>query len=243
MVSVEEHYDNLLATYYSWMSGEFDLKIEEYRAFFRNHGIRPAGLGVAVDLGAGSGFQSIPLAELGFKVIALDTNRQLLAKLKEKAPNLPIETIRDSLLNFGKHSPAEIEIAVCMGDTLTHLQSLEQVQQLFESTYSALAPEGKLILSFRDLTHELSGLDRIIPVRSDTRRIFTCFLEYEPRHVIVHDIVYELQDDQWKMKKSAFRKLRISPQWVNDSLAMIGYEVATFESQMGIVTIIARKPT
>jgi len=242
MVSVEEHYDNLLAAYYSWMSGGFDLKIEEYRTFFRNHGIRPTGSGVAVDFGAGSGFQSIPLAEAGFRVIALDTSRQLLAELKEKAKKLPIETIQDSILNFASHSPAEIEIGVCMGDTLTHLQSLEQVQQLLEKTYPALAQNGNLILSFRDLTHELSGLDRFIPVRSDANRIFTCFLEYEPQHVVVHDIVYEKINDQWKMKKNAFRKLRISPQWVNDILVMLGYEVATFDVHQGIVTLIARKP-
>ena len=243
MASVEEHYDNLLAPYYSWICGGSDLKIEENRNFFRNHGIRPVSSAVAVDLGAGSGFQSIPLAESGFSVIALDTNRQLLAELKEKAKDLPIVTVRDTMLNFGEHSPGEIDIIVCMGDTLTHMQSLEEVQQLLESTYPVLAWNGNLILSFRDMTRELSGLDRFIPVRSDPNRIFTCFLEYEAQHVIVHDIVYEKLKDQWEMKKSAFRKLRIAPQWVSDILVMLGFKIATFDIHMGIVTIVARKPT
>ncbi len=239
--SVEEHYDNLLAPYYSWISGGPDLKIEENRKFFRNHGIRPESSGVAVDLGAGSGFQSIPLAESGFNVIALDTNRQLLTELKEKARDLPIATIRDNMLNFVEHSPAEIEIIVCMGDTLTHLQSQEEVQQLLDNTYPALTRDGILILSFRDMTHELSGLDRFIPVRSDATRIFTCFLEYETQHVKVHDIVYEKINDQWKMKKSAFRKLRIAPQGLNEILVRLGYKVAPVDIQMGMVTIVARK--
>jgi hypothetical protein len=243
VASVKEHYDNLLAPYYSWISGGADLKIEENRNFFRHHGIRPLSSGVALDLGAGSGFQSIPLAESGFSVIALDTNRQLLAELKEKAKDLPIVTVRDNMLNFGEHSPSEIDISVCMGDTLTHLQSPEEIQQLLDNIYPALTREGILILSFRDMTHELSGLDRFIPVRSDSNRIFTCFLEYETQHVKVHDIVYEKINDQWKMKKSAFRKLRISPQWVNDILVMLGYKIATFDIHMGIVTIVARKPT
>lgn len=241
MVSVEEHYDNLLAPYYSWISGGSDLKIEENRAFFRNHGIRPQLTGIAVDLGAGSGFQSIPLAESGFNVIAMDTSRLLLAELGEKVGDLPIITVRDDMLNFVRHSPAEIEIIVCMGDTLTHLQRLQEVQQLVENTYPALTQDGNLILSFRDLTDELSGLDRFIPLRNDSNRIFTCFLEYETQHVRVHDIVYEKTKDEWKMKKSAFRKLRISPQWLNEILLMLGYKVAAFDIQMGMVTIIARK--
>lgn len=241
MVSVEEHYDKLLATYYSWICGGFDLKIEENRTFFRKHGVRPVRSGVALDLGAGSGFQSIPLAEAGFRVIALDTNRQLLAELKEKAKNLPIVTVRDTMLNFSEHSPAEIDVSVCMGDTLAHLQSLEEVQQLLENTYAALTRNGNLILTFRDMTHELSGLDRFIPVRNDPNRIFTCFLEYEAQHVIVHDIVYEKLKDQWEMKKSAFRKLRIAPQWLSDILVMLGFKVASFDIHRGIVTIIARR--
>ncbi len=108
MVSAQEHYDNLLATYYSWISGGFDLKIEENRTFFHNHGIWPIRSGVALDLGAGAGFQSIPLAEAGFRVIALDTNRQLLAELKENARDLPIVTVRDTMLNFSEHMGATI---------------------------------------------------------------------------------------------------------------------------------------
>jgi 2-polyprenyl-3-methyl-5-hydroxy-6-metoxy-1,4-benzoquinol methylase len=241
MASVEEHYDKLLAPYYSWIFGGSDLKIEEYREFFNDHGIRPKSSGVAVDLGAGSGFQSIPLAESGFNVIALDTNRQLLAELKEKAGDLPIATIRDDMLNFVEHSPAEIEIIVCMGDSLTHLQSQVEVQQLLDNTYPALTHDGILVLSFRDMTRELTGLDRFIPVRSDATRIFTCFLEYETRHVKVHDIVYEKIKDQWKMKKSAFRKLRIAPQGLNEILVRLGFKVTTFDIQMGLVTIVARK--
>ncbi len=241
MASVKEHYDNLLAPYYSWICGGSDLKIEENRNFFRRHGIRPVSSGVAMDLGAGSGFQSIPLAEAGFSVIALDTNRQLLAELKENAKDLPIVTVRDTMLNFIEHSPAEIDISVCMGDTLAHLQSLEEVQQLLENIYSELTRNGNLILTFRDMTHEISGLDRFIPVRSDPNRIFTCFLEYEAQHVLVHDIVYEKLKDRWEMKKSAFRKLRIAPQWVSDILVMLGFKVATFDIHMGIVTIVARR--
>jgi hypothetical protein len=57
----------------------------------------------------------------------------------------------------------------------------------------------------------------------------------------VHDIVYEKLKDKWEMKKSAFRKLRIAPQWLSDILVMLGFKVATFDIHMGIVTIIARR--
>ena len=98
-----------------------------------------------------------------------------------------------------------------------------------------------MILSFRDMTTELTQLDRFIPLRADSKRIFTCFLEYEKNHVKVHDILHEKAVDQWEMKKSFFRKLRISSQWVKECLLKAGFIVEKFDIENGMTTIIARK--
>ena len=241
MASVKEHYDNLLAACYSWMSGGSDLKLKQNRAFFQDHNVRPAYSSTAVDLGAGSGFQAIPLAEAGFEVIAIDVSRELLAELNKNAGNLPIRTIQDDLMKFAEHSPAKIEIIVCMGDTLSHLKTLSEVNELIHRAYGALEEGGLLILGFRDMTVELTQLDRFIPVRSDANRIFTCFLEYEKSHVKVHDILYEKTGDQWKMKKSFFRKLRISSQWARECLLNTGFKVEKYDIESGLTTFIARK--
>jgi SAM-dependent methyltransferase len=241
MASVKEHYDSLLASCYSWMCGGSDLKLKENRAFFRDHGIRPVLSAAAVDLGSGAGFQTIPLAEAGFEVTAIDVSSKLLAQLNKTAGKLPIRTVQADLLNFTEYSPEKIELIVCMGDTLTHLKVLADVKELIHRVYGALAQGGLLILGFRDMTVELTQLDRFIPVRSDSKRIFTCFLEYEKTHVKVHDIVYEKTDDQWKMKNSYFRKLRISSQWVREHLSKAGFQVEEVDTANGMITIFARK--
>lgn len=241
MSDVKTHYDNLLAPYYSWIFGGFDLKLEENRKFFRDHGIRPASSGAALDLGAGCGFQSIPLAEAGFRVIAIDSCPALLADLKEHAGELSIETIEGNLLNFRNHCPQNTELIVCMGDTLTHLETADDVQALFENVHQALSEAGLLVLSFRDLMLELKGLERFIPVRSEANLIFTCFLEYEKEHVNVHDVIYEKNDGQWQLKKGVYRKLRLPPRWARNCLLETGFEVNTFDIGNGMATIIARK--
>jgi SAM-dependent methyltransferase len=241
MASVKEHYDYLLARYYSWISGGLARQVEENRGFFRAHHIRPTASASAVDLGAGSGFQSIPLAEAGFQVLAIDLNRDLLAELERNAAGLSIRTLHDDLLNFTSHSPDQYEVIVCMGDTLTHLQRPEDVRNMLTKAYHALAEQGRLILTFRDMSRELAELDRFIPVRSEAGRIFTCFLEYEENHVKVHDILYDRIDEQWRMKKSFFRKLRISPPWVRTLLEEIGFCIETYGIEKGLVTLIARR--
>ena len=239
MVSAKEHYDHFLGPYYSWLSGGLGKKVEENRKFFFDHDISPRSSKVAVDLGAGPGFQSIPLAESGFNVIAIDMNRHLLGELRQNTQGLSVVAVEDNLLNFTRHSPTNNEVIVCMGDTLLHLQSFEDVQNLFENAYNSLANNGRLILAFRDMTRELTGLDRFIPVRSDATKIFTCFVEYKKKHILVHDILYEKNNQQWIMKKSLFRKLRILPQWTRNVLEGIGFRIETYDVGKGMVTIVA----
>lgn len=241
MAGVCEHYENHLARYYAWISGGVDEKMEENRKFFVNHDIQPIRSGLAFDLGAGCGFQSVPLAQLGFRVVALDLSAKMLAQLKKTAKNLPIETICDDLSNFTNYKSGNGELVVCMGDTLTHLNDFKKVQALLDTVFFSLETGGCLILSFRNLTQELVELDRFIPVKSNETTIFTCFLEFEKDRVKVHDIIYEKNNGQWVLQKSVFQKLRISPDWTQKYLQKIGFAIEFYEEQNGLIFIIARK--
>ena len=241
MATVSDHYENLLANYYSWISGGTRAKTDENEKFFADHDIRPLRSGLAFDLGAGCGFQSIALAHLGFAVVAIDLSSKLLAQLKAATAQFQIETVCDDLLNFTDYDRGNIELVVCMGDTLTHLDSLQKVKVLFDKVYSALEADGRLILSFRNLTVELTELERFIPVQSNDQTIFTCFLEYEEDTVKVHDIIYEKKNEQWVMKKSFFKKLRISPDWTRNYLQSIGFKIEFDNEENGMRFIIARK--
>jgi len=241
MPSVEEHYKELLAPYYSWIHGGTEKQLSDYRVFFGKHAVNPGDCGVALDLGAGSGFQSIPLAELGFQVIAIDLSRELLSELHQRAGGLSIVAIQDNLLRFARHSPPQAELIVCMGDTLTHLNTLRDVRYLIRKAKNRLTVRGRLFLGFRDMSVAAKDLDRFIAVRSDTDRIFTCFLEYEKRHVRVHDLVYERTDDQWNLHKSFFRKLRISTEWLQGQVEKAGLGIEHVNVHGGMTTMIARK--
>lgn len=241
MPSVEEHYKNLLAPYYTWIQGGSEQQLSAHRDFFGKHNVRPAGNAVAVDLGAGSGFQSIPLSELGFQVIAIDLSRELLDELRQSAGSLSILAIQDDLLNFPRHTPAQAELIVCMGDTLTHLPTLPDVQRLITDARSKLAMGGRLLLGFRDMSVAAKDLDRFIAVRSDAERIFTCFLEYEERHVRVYDLVYERCEDQWLLRKSFFQKLRIATSWLQKQIQAAGLRIEHLGVDKGLTSLIARK--
>jgi 2-polyprenyl-3-methyl-5-hydroxy-6-metoxy-1,4-benzoquinol methylase len=201
----------------------------------------PHGSRVAIDLGAGCGFQSIPLARLGYAVTAIDLDRKLLDELRSHAGNADIAIVRDDLLNFERHTRGDAELVICMVDTLLHLESKDAVRSLFAKVHGSLQPGGKLIVTFRDLSRETQDLDRFLSVRSDESTIFTCFLEFEPETVKVHDLVHRKQSSGWTLHKSFYRKLRLAPQWVADALGAAGFEEQDTSVDRGLVTVIATR--
>jgi SAM-dependent methyltransferase len=246
MSSVAEHYDRLLSKHYSWMVGtSHGEKVAEQKALLEPELKGIPSRRLAVDLGCGPGFQSVALAGLGFsRVIAIDTSAGLLCELRTHSANLPIEVRHDDILNLSQCVSREVAcVIVCMGDTITHLPTLDDVSKLFECVAAALAPGGIFVLTWRDLTPELHGVDRFIPVRSDDNTIFTCFLEYPtPEIVQVHDLVYTREGTGWTLNKSSYPKLRLTAEVLSEQLAASGLLVDASGAAGRLSKITARKP-
>lgn len=246
------HYDRLLAEHYAWMVGDYATTVAAQRSLLEHLGAihgAPGSVRTALDLGAGPGYQSVALAEGGCRVTAIDSSAPLLAELESRRGALPIEPVlgdmRDLLtLDAVQRVLAEArgyDVAVCMGDTLTHLERSAEVERLFADVHAALAPGGVFVLTFRDLTAELTGLDRFIPVRSDPHRVMMCFLEYEPDSVVVHDLVHVREGDGWALRKSSYRKLRLAPGWVAERLAASGFAVTHNGAAGRLAAVVATR--
>ena len=241
MATSTEHYDNHLGRVYSWMIGDFNGLQQEQEALFRRLQLLPSSAGKAFDLGAGNGIQSVSLARLGFSVMALDLNHQLLSELRENIEGFPVTVIKDDLLNISAYAHHTPELVVCCGDTITHLPSFEYIEQLIQDTYNTLAPGGKLLLTFRDYSVELKGDARFIPVRSDKAQIATCFLEYFSDRVVVTDILHKHIDGKWIQQVSSYAKVRVSRETILSALLKVGYVISFNDIVNRMITIIADK--
>jgi SAM-dependent methyltransferase len=240
-MNAKNHYDQHLGNFYSWMVGDFDEKQKQQEDFFLRNDIKPVSRKVAFDLGAGNGLQAISLAKLGFAVKAIDFNAQLLNELTSRKSNLNIEIINDDILTYLQRSSYQAELMICMGDTITHLESIDRVALLVQQMSSHLEPGGKIVVSFRDLTKELQGDERFIPVKNDDSRILTCFLEYFPDRVMVHDILHEKQGGKWIQKVGYYPKLRLDVALLTDLLQKNDIQLLTSEIVNGMIYLIGKK--
>ncbi len=249
MPTVDEHYERLLSQHYTWMFGvSFEDRVTEQKSFL-SRTLAPLRYtrqnALAVDLGCGPGFQTIALAQLGFSpVIAVDTSAELLDELRSHVGSLPVRAEKADLRDL----PAIVQtgqatVIVCMGDTLTHLPEKSDVSTLFRGVFERLRPGGMFVITYRDLTKELHGTDRFIPVRSDENKIMTCFLEFENQDsVVVHDLVYMRQDAGWSLNKSSYRKLRLGIDWVREELSGAGFYLLSEDLSGRLIGLAAVKP-
>ncbi|MBI4649789.1 methyltransferase domain-containing protein, partial [Candidatus Desantisbacteria bacterium] len=117
-MGIKEHYDGHLANYYTWIYGGFEKKAEDNKIFFSLHDIKPTTSKIVIDLGAGSGFQSIPLLDLGFEVISVDISQKLLKELRSRTiNNTKLSIIESDILEFKSYNNRRPELIICMGDT------------------------------------------------------------------------------------------------------------------------------
>jgi len=239
-MTVKEHYDNHLGNFYSWMTGNFQTKSNEFKTFLVANSIQPISNKIAIDLGAGHGLQSIPLAEIGFQVFAVDFNRQLLVELEENAKDLNITIVNDDIKRV-KYFTSQPELIVCCGDTLSHLANKSEAIDFIENSVRTLGNSGRLILSFRDYSTELTGIDRFIPVKCDSDKILTCVLDYEDEHVQVTDLLHERTDDTWKQKVSSYKKVRLLTSEIVAKLEESGMTIIVNQIINGLTTIVAKK--
>jgi SAM-dependent methyltransferase len=239
-MTTKEHYDNHLGHFYSWMTGGFQTKSTEFKNFLIENFIKPSLNTIALDLGAGHGLQSIPLAELGFQVLAIDFNQHLLDELKVNAKELDITVINDDIKKVETFA-YKPELIICCGDTLSHLDSKYEVKSFITSVVSSLNKNGKLILSFRDYSNELTGIERFIPVKSDDTKILTCILDYEDNYVNVTDLLHEKLNGTWNQKVSSYRKVRLITNEIIENLTENGMKIKFNQIVNRLTTIIAIK--
>lgn len=236
------HYEKHLGAVYSWMLGDLDAAFARGAAEIDALALTLAR-GVAVDLGAGLGLHALALAKRGFKVVAIDSCAMLLDELRSRVGSAAAIAVHHAdLLDFGRFVSGEVQVIVCMGDTLTHLPTLSAVDSLLTAAAGALPRAAVFAATFRDYaSSKLEGDQRFILVRAAETRILTCFLEYQERQVIVHDLLHEKEDGRWRQTISSYPKLRLAPAWVMVKLSALGFSVKRDTVPGGMVRIVATK--
>jgi SAM-dependent methyltransferase len=243
MYLFEKHYEDLLTEYYTRVFGGKDYNYSRAGKILDDFHIAKTENGsIAFDLGSGSGFYSIPLAEKGYKVYATDLNRKLLDEI-DTAKYSNIEVINDDILNLDKYTPSKIEIVTCMTDVISHLNDYTEISMLFKKISNNLCDDGIFLFSYRDQTKAKENEERIIPFFSDDSLIMTSFIDVFDDKLRVFDLLYIKMYDKWINKKSMYWRLRMYAEKINEILIQSNFRIERKITINEMTYILCRKIT
>jgi SAM-dependent methyltransferase len=233
--AVRHHYDTLLAPIYSWSLGDLDARVGASYELLQGV-LGDAGGGRALDLGCGTGVQTLALSRLGYRVTGIDFSAVMLQEYRTRTSALGATAIEADLAQFD--AGGGFAVAVCFGDTVSHLASWEDVRALFANVHRSLETGGHFLLASRDHSRVYRGDERFLLVRADATRSLTCVLEDEGEHVRVTDVVHARVQDRCSMNVSSYRKLRVSPSTLRAALHDAGFEVLRSMEIAGGVSVL-----
>ncbi len=242
MSEVLRHYDEVLGAVYSWSVGSLEARVAASEALFRSMlgaGREGGRARRVLDLGCGTGIQSLALGRLGFMVTGIDFSETMLREYRERTAPFGTEVVCADLATFSVAGP--FDAAVCLGDTVSHLPSWAAVDAMLRNVASSLAPGSGFVLATRDHTRVYEGDARFLLVRADAERSLTCFLEDAGEHVRVTDLLHERGETGTRMTAHSYLKLRVSPDRLTEHMARAELDVVSCEEWSGVHVLFARR--
>ena len=135
----------VLAAFYDEVYGLWRALLAPARdEILRAHRVRT---GDVLDVGCGSGWQSLEMARLGSRVVAVEPARPFLRPLREAArrERLPVDARRGEALALPLGAGERFDLALATFDVLNHLGRHEDLGPAFASVARALRPGGHFL--------------------------------------------------------------------------------------------------
>lgn len=171
----EEFYNSIAESYSDMVSLEKQIKskISFFKQFINDK------IKTAVDLGSGSGADSIALAKLGLKVTAFEPSTEMVKQAKENfnEQNVQVDIYNNKIADINKSFHNSFDLVVSLGNTFANINN-EEIEQSVVKVLALLKSEGKAIIQLLNYEKILKEKERIINISESGEMQFIRFYDF-----------------------------------------------------------------
>ncbi|MDP4183025.1 MAG: methyltransferase domain-containing protein, partial [Bacillota bacterium] len=143
-----------------------------------------------LDIACGTGSYSIKLAKKGFDITAVDLDAAMIEQLSEKVKkkNLNIKFITSNMLELkDKLYGSLYDLAFCIGNSVVHLSSKEDILKFLYSTKQLVKKNGNIIIQIINFDRViLSNINSLPPITNQEIGLeFKRFYRYDKENNLV----------------------------------------------------------
>ncbi len=175
--TIEGFYDRLAPDYDAMTM--FEKRFVHEGPFFRLL-VQRYRIDSALDAGCGTGFHAIALARLGVSVTAVDISARMLEELARHTAGLglDIRTVQAHLAELSPRITGPFGGVFCMGNTLAHMLTKQDLSATLQAFAGVLAPGGILFTQVLNYDRILLTRPALQSVKETPGGTFTRSYEY-----------------------------------------------------------------
>ena len=196
-------YDHLASSYDLLISWKQRLRRERpfFTRVFREFGVRRI-----LDTACGTGMHAIAFHDWGYHVTAADISAPMLDKARENAGDRPIEFVQAGFTELDKVG-GMFDAVTCLGNSLPHVLSDEELDESLRSMLEVLLPGGVLIIHNNNYDRILGRRERFMPlvhVRRRTREyLFLRFFDFHDDSLTFNVVTLTREAGEWRMSANS----------------------------------------
>jgi len=139
---------------------------EEVNNLIELSGVRPNQI---LDLGCGPGRHTLPLAQAGHPVTAVDTSRLLLNQLQESVGELPVEIVEADMREFRRAQA--FDLALVMWTSFGYFHDDDDHLRVLDNIRHSLSDQGRLVLDLVGVEYLARNLEPVHLTEYDDDRL------------------------------------------------------------------------
>jgi len=163
----------------------FDQRLVSERPFYRLL-VEHHRIATALDAGAGTGFHSILLSMLGVQVTAVDLSPAMLEALEHRASEqgLAITSLQSSFRELPARFRGPVDAVVCMGNTLAHTLTDDELLQTLAMFRSLINPGGVLLVQVLNFDRILADRESVQSIRESDGITYMRAYDFRDDHLV-----------------------------------------------------------